>query len=38
MIIEESLWEVIGEDLYLGQSLTGDGFGSETEIIHIDPQ
>ena len=37
MIIEESLWEVIGEDLYLGQSLTGDGFEPGTEIIHIDP-
>ena len=37
LIIEQNLWDVIGNDLYLGQTVSGDGFNSGTTIIHIAP-
>lgn len=37
LIIEQSLWDVIGNDLYLGQTVSGDGFNAGTTIIHITP-
>ena len=36
--IQDNLWAIIGEDLYLGQTLIGDGFEAGTEIIHINPE
>lgn len=30
-------WNTIGEDLYLGQSVSGNGIVAGSEIIHIDP-
>ncbi len=30
-------WSVIGEDLHLGQSVSGNGIAPGTEIIHINP-
>ncbi|MEO1991609.1 MAG: hypothetical protein ABGW78_06735, partial [Pirellulales bacterium] len=35
--IDAADWNVIGEDLHLGQTVTGTGITSGSEIIHIDP-
>ncbi len=35
--IAQADWDVIGEDLYLGQAVAGTGITSGSEIIHINP-
>jgi hypothetical protein len=37
LLIPETIWNVIGEDLFLGQTVSGQGIESASEIVHIDP-
>ena len=37
LTIPQAVWDVIGEDLHLGQSVSGNGIAAGSEIIHINP-
>ena len=37
LLIPDTIWNVIGEDLFLGQTVSGEGIASASEIVHIDP-